>query len=555
MVNTAGSRAAGCSVARRILPLLGLVIAMGCEGGSLRGDGGASSVSNGDGSVAGAAFNAEVAPIRHLLVRELINAYSDLLGSSAAAAVDQSALLTDGLVGTYDNDASAQSMSQDRLEGFMNAAAQAANEALGNPRRVASTLGCAQTAINEACVKTFVQSFGRRAYRRPLSDEEVADYMTLFASESMPLNGANLVLRAILSAPDFLYQPEIGAPYSQRAGFSRLTGYEIATKLSLLLLGTTPSETLLDDAESGKFDSAEAVGETAAEMLQDPRAKAYLRNFAINWLGINDGLKSGTGLTAFANDSTQARKDMPEETLRLFDDYASPGQHLSDMYIANYTYISPALAPIYGFAAPAPNTWAKVDLAGKPRLGFLTHANLLNMTGIATYPAIKRGKYVIEHLLCGTLGQPPAAAAGVVLSADAQGGTERQKLDAHLADPGCKSCHVQMDPLGFIFEQYDGVGNFAPVDNKGRALTGLGELTEESTVQVTGVVDLAQNLAKSETVKQCIAKKLGQYLLGRTTRIGDVAMLNALDTDLRDKDLQTAIVDFVQSDAFLLRKR
>lgn len=546
----------------RPLPVLlavGAVALASCVG-NLTGNGLTSAGSTTDGTSAGGSSTATPTvsdatatnlPIRHLLNRELVNTYSDLLGHDVVTALSTNTLMPDTSASGYDNDVSVQSMSATRLSGYMGAAKAVSEFALADAR-IQAVMGCRSATVDASCVDTFLPKFGRRVFRRPMTDDELTQYKTLYASESNGNDGARLMVRALLSAPAFLYQPEVGSTAGANKGYVRLTPNETATKLSLLLLGTTPSDDLLDAADAGNLASKDDVAQAAEAMLQQPAGKAYLRNFAINWLGLSDA--AGGGLTSTANDSAALHADMAEETLRLYDDFAAPGAHFADFYVAPYSYVSANIAPIYGVSSPSAGSWAKVDLSGKPRLGFLTQPAMLNITGLANFPSIERGKYVMERLLCRNAGTPPAAAQSVVQSSDSTGKTEREQLAVHLASPSCAACHDSMDPIGFGFERYDAVGNYITADSKGRSLTGQGAVTGTGAFSFTGPTELATHLAQSDEAQTCVAQKLAQYLLGRALNDGDDGVVAQLLADLKTKDVPTTIIDFVSSDAFLTRK-
>lgn len=524
---------------------------VGGGGSTLPGGDGSGGTGNIDGSDPVLSSGGDKLAIRRLLNREFINVYNDLLGPDAAKAVDINALESDISFGGYDNDVSMQSMSASRLRKYMAAASAATNVALANDRSQAM-LGCPTAMIDAKCIDKFLPAFGRRLFRRPLTDDELTRYRSLFASERDPLEGAKLMLRGLISSPAFLYQPELGTNDDVPVGYVRLTPLEVATKMSFLLLGTTPSDKLLDAAQNKELNRKEDIAAAANMMLQQPAGKAYLREFASNWLGLD--VVSKNGPTGLPNDSAQLQVDMPEETLRLFDDFAQSGAHFANLYAAPYTYVSSSLAPIYGVSSPQNGQWTRVELAGKPRAGFLTQPAILNATGIATFPSILRGKFVLERLLCRSVGSPPANAQQLAVPPEAVGGTEREQLAAHLTNPSCQACHNSIDPPGFGFERYDAVGNYRSSDAKGRALSGEGDVTGAGGFHFVDAWQLGQKLAVSDEAELCLAQKLAQYLLGRALIDSDEALVTRLRANLRDRDLPTTVVDFVTSDYFLTRR-
>lgn len=552
--------------AKLCIGLAGVFFGMAhCEGGFLRpsgrdsGQGGGATTADGGtlpllpGSTQ-VLIDASVVPMRHLLRREVILNYSMLLGPTPSA--DFSKLPSD-MAGGYDNNVAQQSVSPQQLSALMLVAQQAANDAI-SANSIKTILGCADGSITRACMQSFVTNFGRRVYRRPLAEDESSAYLALWASQSDPLEGARLVTRTFLASPNFYFQPQLGMGTGEKPGYVHLSDYEIATRLSLLLTGTNPSDALLAQAAAGSLHTADAVGKAAAEILATPAGKLYLRNFASNWLGLNT-IPTVTGATGIANDTPQARGDMVESALLLFDDYMAPDKKLMDMFVAPYAYVSPALAPIYGIAAPPIGQWQKASLENSPRVGLLSLPSTMALSGVSQVPSIKRGIMLRSRYLCeGIPAQPanvvpiPPSGDGTSNGADA---SEREKLASHTGNPACSGCHKLMDGLGFGMEQFDNLGNFRSADHLGHALTGQAQLVEaEQTTEFTGVAQLAAILAKMPKAQACLTENLAAYLLGYFPSKDDLAMLTRLQSDLNSVGLAAAVVNFCRSDSFLYRK-
>ena len=218
----------------------------------------------------------------------------------------------------------------------------------------------------------FVGEFGRRAFRRPLTAEEEQKYIAVFAQGETLYgpgfaNGAALVIRAMLQAPAFLYRTELGA-----AG-EALDGYEIAAKLSFWLLGTTPSDALLDSAAAGELDSAEGAEEAARGMLEQAAATEVMRDFHGQ-------------LLHFARYAQISKVDVPEYTEALnaeleeasylfFDRVFEENHGVREIWSSSTGYVGPAMAAIYGLPAPASGFEAR-DL-GASRRGFFTQLPFL----------------------------------------------------------------------------------------------------------------------------------------------------------------------------------
>ncbi|HET6346455.1 MAG TPA: DUF1588 domain-containing protein, partial [Myxococcota bacterium] len=439
----------------------------------------------------------------------------------------------------FDNNVEVQALSAAGLQALMNAAAAAAHDAVATPTRAEALLGGSLAELDEGTATGFIRRFGARAYRRPLTGEEVAAYLALWRSEGNPLDGVRMVLRTFLASPHFLFRPEVGNPDPDKPGYARLSAHERATRLSYLLLGTTPADDLLEAAASGALESPDGVETLALRMLEAPAGRRYRRWFFANWLGINDALSLQFGGLVVENDSAQAHLDMAEQAYLLFDDFMAPGRRLLDALVAPYTYLTPALAPIYGVDAAGRQNWWRADMAGTPRLGFLTQPAMLAITGQTNSPAIARGKFIRERLLCERLPPPPPGIPA--LPADSFQGSERERLATHRQEPLCNGCHRLMEPIGFGFEQFDVIGNFVTRDRTGTPLTGEGAVVGEREAPFSGVADLATLLRASPQVQRCAGEKLVEYLLGRTPREADEPLVQAVGRALEEEDFAAAV--------------
>lgn len=488
--------------------------------------------------------------MRHLLKREMVQAYAEILGPTPS--VDWNAIGDDSTLSSFDNDIDLQSLNASQVQSYLQVAEQAANDVVINGRAL-KTFGCTTTNLDKACVSAFVARFGLRIYRRPLTDDEKKAYLALWSSEADPIIGGRQVVRAFLAAPNFLYQPEIGTQKSDKVGYIKLTAYERATRLALLITGSVPDDALLQDAGGGALDTAEGVGQVADRLLKSTQGQTNLRSFARGWLGIMASAGTPVSPQNYPHDSAQLRQQMSEETLRVFDDFAKPGQYFPGMLNANYTYVTASTAPLYGVAAPPEGTWSKISLEGSARLGILTQPALLYATAGAGSAVVNRGKYVRLRLLCQSIGAPPANAANAMLGGDGDG-AERQGLNRHLADPSCSACHQLMDPIGNGFEQYDRIGNFRTQGADGQILTGAGQVYGDSGYSFVGAAELGSKLSKDPLFTACIGRKLAQYLLGHVPTEKDAGTVALLSQAIATSDLPTAVQAYVQSDAFLYRR-
>ncbi|MFT4622421.1 MAG: hypothetical protein ACI8PZ_001077 [Myxococcota bacterium] len=376
---------------------------------------------------------------------------------------------------------------------YLHAAELLAADAL--PRLDALLPPCA--ARDEACVERFVDAFGRRAWRRPLTGPERARQVAVWAAvadEEGFDEGMRWLLVSLLTAPQFLYRVE-GSLEDAAGGYS-LTDHEVATALSYGILGTTPDDALLDAAADGTLATDGGVAATVDALVADPRAAERLfavvsRLLELDTLSV---VVRGDALTA------DVRVSLEEEARRLVVAQVRAGGSLEDLLMARESEIDALLAGFYGVAPPA-----TTDADGFGAVIWSRRAGLLDRGAFLAVHAVpdgsspvRRGVAVREFLLCQPLPIPPAELQ-VALGPVDPTLTTRQRFEAHTTDPACAGCHTLIDPIGFAFEHFDGVGRWRDTE---RGLP-VDTSTELDGVPVGGSIDLADALAASPVLQPC----------------------------------------------------
>lgn len=480
------------------------------------------------------------APIRRLTNVEYDNTVRDLLGDTTRPAQK---FPTDVQSGGLVNDARTQTTSAALERKYLDAAQSLAHAADG---QLDGWLACSTSETSRDCALRFVKSFGRRAWRRPLSASESAQLMSVYDAAPDATRGLERVIASLLVSPYFIYRPEPGAATTTTN--AQLLSFEIATRLSYFLWATGPTDALLDLAQQGKLSTREQVGSAARWMLGDGKAREGLRTIISNWLGLSDvATRAPTAVDPKALTKT-LQASMGVETSRFIDWvlWDSDGR-LATLLTAPRTFIaSNELATLYGVPAPA-NGGALTELDPTQRSGVLTQPSLLWIN--STPAAILRGKFVREQLLCQPLPNPPpdVPPAPVLL----EGQTARQNLEAHRRSPACNGCHSQMDPIGFGFESYDSIGQYRTMD-RGQPVDASGSLTgTDNDGQFIGVPDLARRLAVSQTVRQCVAKQFFRMALGRFELASDAPSLSSVNDAFASGDLRELVIGITTTDAFL----
>ena len=399
-------------------------------------------------------------------------------------------------------------------------------------------LGCDPNE-GAVCAQHFVDDFGARAFRRPLSEQERADLMVFYAEAPGDTDmraGTELTVALILQSPQFLYRIELppeGEEPPEPGAFAPLGAYEVASRLSYFLWSSMPDAALLEAAASGALSSAEELEAQARRMLDDPRAKDAFLHFHEQWFEL--GRVDTVSKLPEANFDDAMREAAKEEARRfvehvIFDERGT----LDDLLTSNRTFVNDRLAEVYGVAAPEPGTWAEVELDASQRAGFMTQVAFLAGHGHPLNPSpVLRGVYSLEDVLCWPLGSPPAVAEAMMIPEAPPDQTNREAYEALTAADECQFCHEVINPVGFAFEHYDTLGRWRDQDN-GQAVDASGSFQDDSFV---GAPEMMSKLAARSDVHRCVAKKWLRFAYGGG-RVLDT------DTILADTEAAFAAVDY-----------
>jgi hypothetical protein len=398
---------------------------------------------------------------------------------------------------------------------------------------VGQLLPCDPTMGEPACAAKFISTFGQRAFRRPVATDEATRLTTLYTTARTTLGlsfaGAiDVVIEAMLQAPQFLYHWELAAndPLLHEGSVIRISPYQIASRLSYFIWGSMPDDMLLAAAAAGQLDAVAGVQTQARRLLMDPRAKDTVSSFFSDWIAL-DGLAARTkDPAAYPGYTPAVMQAMLDETNAFVQNVAFGGDgRLATFLGAPYSYLEGSLATEYGVQVSA-TTPTKTALDPTQRAGFMTQGSFLALTGNADGSnPVRRGKFVYTKLLCNAMPPPPA---NVPPPAPASaGGTTRQRFETHDQNACAKGCHTLMDPIGFGFENYDGVGQWRTTDNS-LPVDATGSITLDGTNQTfNDAVGLTALLAKSAEVKSCFAGEWSRYALARVDTPADAVSLQA----------------------------
>ncbi len=402
----------------------------------------------------------------------------------------------------------------------------------------------------------FIAAMGRRIYRRPLTTAETASYKTLFnmgptlsGTLSAFAKGASVVLEAMLQSPYFLYRTELGAVGAP------LSAYEMATKLSLWLRNTSPDDALLDAAGGpGKLDTPDGAAAAAQKMLDEPSARGVMRRFHGEYLHF--GKFSQLSKVGVPSYDPNINPELTESSYLFFDRIFSQGLGVRDIFLSTTGFVGPHMAPLYGTAAPA-SGYAERDL-GATRGGYFQQLPFLVLNGHNDQPdSIHRGVSMSLDVLCAPLG-PPALVIPPL--PDAQPGqTNRVRVDAHTSGCGT-SCHNNMiNPLGFAFENFDGMGQYRETEKNGNDMLPIDSSGSfdfvDGTKTYKNAAGLMQVLASDPQTHLCYAKKLASFGLQRDVVEADLPLLAELSqvSTSSSGSVKRVMTDLVKQDAFRTR--
>jgi hypothetical protein len=488
----------------------------------------------------------------HRLSRiEYDNTLRDLLGDTTRPGF---AKLPEDVNDPFDNDYKTQLVSGALIAAIETLATDVASRAIADPVRRDALVGCTPTGANDkSCFESFVRRFGRRAFRRTLADDEVASFVGLqaYAVEANDFFlGAELVLQAMLQDPSFLYRVEIGDPVPGQPGLFRLGDFEIGSRLSYFLWGSTPSDELLDMAAAGSLRTADGRRAAAVKLIADPRGANRIREFHAFWLGYQQ-LAIAPDLANALRAETDAL--VTRVVLERRQDYLQ-------IFRSPETFLTDALASHYGLPAPGSVTGSWVNYGSDPRRGILSHGSVLAVGAKFddTSPTL-RGVFVRNRLLCQVVPPPPA---NVMVDQPPTGSASRCKVDRYAAhhSGGCAGCHNLTDSIGFGLENYDRTGAYRTADKDAPEciIGGEGQVVglANSDGKFKGPAALGELLIASGGVEACVVTQLFRMALGRRETDADTTAIQALTDGFKQKGraFDQLLVEMVADSAFVHRR-
>jgi hypothetical protein len=531
------------------------------------GPGGGTGGGTGSGGPPGSTSSGLESPsprlLRQLTLAEYTATLSDLLFLTSP---DTTSIPPDQAVDGYTTNVLSNYVTQDYMDSYSSVASAMAARVINES--YAQVVPC-QTQ-DTACASNFVQSFGLRAFRRPLTTDEQTRYGAFFNSSLTGgdfKTGVSLVIQAMLISPNFLFRSELGVDNGQ--GVFVLTPYEVATALSYGYWGTMPDSTLLSAAQSGALATKDQIRAQAQRLLADPRGRARIASFFYEWI---QGARANVAtpdmgkypaIYAAAGGLPAIVKAMHDEEDAFVTNVAFDStKKFSELFTANYTFANDELATYYGLT-PGGSATAPVKVSipsSSARGGVLTLGMFLVGHARADESSpTQRGHQIRANILCNDVPPPPMGVVPIAGAATA-GVTGRDQIQALTGSGICNTCHSLMNPIGFGLEDFDGIGqqraldNGAPVDTTGQ----LNGFTDSSgkTLTFDGPRQLSTILASYATAQSCFAGNFYRYIRGFAPKGVDQPAVEKLQQNFvqTNEDLPNLFVDVVLQDSFVQRR-
>ncbi|HKO46564.1 MAG TPA: DUF1592 domain-containing protein [Polyangiaceae bacterium] len=547
----------------------------GAGGGAVVGAGGGSaSGPNASGGAAGGGVDVTpVGPCKAgvpvttqiplLLNRQYAAVVRDLLGVTAVGTTPVAELLVGDFTGA---------MTAPAWKVYQDVGEKIAKQVMATPDSKAKFISCAPTAAD--CLKTTIETFGRKAFRRALTAEEVAAFMTLNSATpaGTPDEVAEAILNAFLVSPSFLMIPELSTELATdnppTAGAIKLSHQEVATRLSFLLWGSVPDAELNKAADDQLLGTKDQILAQAKRMiLVREKTGEFISTFHSDWAQMNNSSAhwfKGKHDTAVYPDYTDASRVANKKELDAFFEEVAYTGSFKDLLLSNVAFVNKDNAVAYGLD-PSKYTDAltkvTLDSATNPRPGFMTRAGFLS--SYASYGStspILRGSFMAIWLLNVNVPAPDPSFALQTVTGDFKTNREYVEALTQKVQP-CKSCHEAFNPLGFVMENYDGIGKWQTKDPRGGDITAA---TTTATITfasgpktITSPVQLMQEIASQPAAKQLYAQAWVSFATGRSANENDQCTVDSLQTKLADDgySILGLLGDLTQADSFRLRVR
>jgi hypothetical protein len=455
--------------------------------------------------------------VRRLSHQEYQNTVRDLMGVEIDASAS---FVADAVEYGFDNHPERLNVSSLLVDQY-----RELSETIGEAAPLDDLLPCSIAEGDISCAHQFITTFGGRAYRRPLSHDEVDQYLTLYrlvVSQECFEQGVRWVIIAMLQSPHFLYRSELGWRQEGGGDTFKLTSYELASEISYLLWQTMPDDELFEMAASGELLDPAVMEDQVQRLLNDPRSALTAQYFFFKWLQLDRLMQVVRDSEIYAALYFEIREAMLKESQLFIDDLWRADEPLSALFLSTHSWVNDDLATYYGVSTGDPHPsvpgFYRAQVTPTRPAGILTHGSFLTTHASPTSSSpIHRGVIVRERILCNHL-DPPPEGLDIMPPVFDPNQTTRERFAAHTEEEICASCHRLIDPIGFGFESYDGIGRFRelegsfPVDSSGAVI----RESDGSALPFDGMGELADLLAQDDEVSACYSRQWLRFSVGES---------------------------------------
>ena len=524
------------------------------------GAGSGAGAAGGAGVIAGDVASAGTRPLRLLTRREYLNTVRDLLGDTS--------LVPDGLPSEDEDPASAFAFHTTGTVATLDATLyRDAAEALAKAAlpRMNTLLPCAASATSAAaetaCLNTFMTTWAVKMYRRPLAAPDVTRLTDIFTTgrTTLALNfsaAMAFLVEVVLQSPEFLYHWEVDPVAAVKEGaLVKLGNYELANRLSYFVWGTMPDDVLFAAAKAGQLGDAASVEAQMRRMLKDAKAGSTIGDFFVDWMDLDLLVDKPKDLMTYPLYTDAMPTSMAGEVQNVVKAVMVEGSgHFDDLMTGTNSFVDATLAPLYGITGITGTAFKAVALDPTQRSGLFTSGGFMSLTGgSAGSDPPRRGKAVLYKLLCRTLPPPPPVVPDP--RPVTPGLTTRQRFEEHSMNPCATACHNILDPLGFAFENYDGIGQYRTMDNNLPVNASVTLTLDGQPKTVSDARGMLAAMATSDEVQTCFTRQWFRYALGRMDTADDLPSVNATASTFKaaSRDVRELMVGLTKSPTFRYR--
>ncbi len=457
----------------------------------------------------------------------------------------------------FENNAEALSV-DDALWQEYRVAANAVIDLVMQDQQVLSKILPPAGGDDSARARSFIEQFGQRAYRRPLTEQEIKDHLELFQNAPPLFSGAaafdagvRLVIQAMLQSPHFLYRIELSTDV--KGDLIPLSPWELASRLSYTLWSTMPDDELFAAAGNGQLAKPEQIEAQARRMLDDPRAESTVVAFHTTMLDVDKYATKTPNTNQHPDVPATLLQSAEQETELFIKDVFTGDRGYKQLLTSNQTFVNADLAEIYGLSGSYDSQFELATLDANRRAGIFTQVGFLAVNATSADPdPIHRGAFLAKRIACIPIAAPPI---NIPPLPPANGKTNRETVASHTEVEGCVHCHGTMiNPYGFPFENYDLFGRWRDSDNGQPIDSTSSPPIDGQPTPVVDAVDLIGKLAESESVHECYAKHWVEYGFGRNKKDEDAELIETLGALSREGgSVKDVIAKLVTNRAFVNR--